>query len=80
MAILSSADFFSTVTFLKSSFRLSEIALVSINLDPDQARSFVKLDLGPNCSQRLSADDKSLLAGRIKLLCFVFFFSQPIEP
>ena len=26
-------------------------------LDPDQARSFVGPDLGPNCFQRLSEDD-----------------------
>ena len=26
-------------------------------LDPDQARHFVGLDLGPNCLRRLSADD-----------------------
>ena len=32
---------------------------VSNSLDPDQARSFVGPDLGPNCLQRLSADDKS---------------------
>ena len=34
------------------------------NLDPDQARHFVGPDLGPNCLQRLSADDKSPLAGK----------------
>ena len=28
-------------------------------LDPDQDRHFVGPDLGPNCLQRLSADDKS---------------------
>ena len=28
-------------------------------LDPDQARHFVGLYLGPNCLQRLSADDTS---------------------
>ena len=32
---------------------------VSNSLDPDQARHFVRPDLGPNCLQRLSADDKS---------------------
>ena len=32
---------------------------VSNSLDPDQARHFVGSDLGPNCLQRLSADDKS---------------------
>ena len=32
---------------------------VSNSLDPDQARHFVGPDLGPNCLQRLSADNKS---------------------
>ena len=32
---------------------------VSNSLDPDQARHYVGSDLGPNCLQRLSADDKS---------------------
>ena len=31
---------------------------MSNSLDPDQARHFVGPDLGPNCLQRLSADDK----------------------
>ena len=30
---------------------------MSNSLDPDQARHFVRLDLSPNCLQRLSADD-----------------------
>ena len=34
-------------------------------LDPDQARYFVGADLGPNCLQRLSADDTS--RQRVKL-------------
>ena len=29
------------------------------SLDPDQARHFVGPDLGPNCLQRLSGDNKS---------------------
>ena len=29
-----------------------------VNLDPDQAQHFVGLDLGQNCLQRLSAEDK----------------------
>ena len=37
---------------------------VSNSLDPDQARHFVRPDLGPNCLQRLSADNKSPLAGK----------------
>ena len=32
---------------------------VSNSLDPDHARPFVGSDLGPNCLQRLSADDES---------------------
>ena len=31
---------------------------MSNSLDPDQARHFVRPDLGPNCLQRLSADAK----------------------
>ena len=31
---------------------------VSNSLDPDQARRFVGPDRGPNCLQRISADDK----------------------
>ena len=34
---------------------------VSNSLDPDQARHFVGPDLGPDCLQRLSADNKSSL-------------------
>ena len=32
---------------------------MSISLDLNQARHFVGPDLGPNCLQRLSADDTS---------------------
>ena len=32
---------------------------VSSRLDPDQVRRFLEPDLGPNCLQRLSADDTS---------------------
>ena len=48
--------------FLKSSFLkkiLSGLPSVSNSLDPDQARHFVGPDLGPNCLQKLSADDTS---------------------
>ena len=45
---------FSNSTFFKNSFR--NIIWVSNSLDPDQARHFVRPDLGPNCLQRLSAD------------------------
>ena len=36
------------------------------SLKPDQARRFVGPDLGPNCLQRLSADDTS--RQRVKLI------------
>ena len=41
--------------YSKHSFRLT--TRVANKLDPDQARRFIGLDLGPNCLQRLSADD-----------------------
>ena len=54
MLVLSSADFFPKSNYLKISFRIT----IRVNiLDPDQARHSVGLDLGPNCLQRLSADD-----------------------
>ena len=41
---------------------------MSNSLDPDQARHFVGPDLGPNCLQRVSADDKSCHQ-RLKSYC-----------
>ena len=35
---------------------------VSYGFDPDQDRHFVGPDLGPNCLQLLSADDKKVAA------------------
>ena len=56
--LLSSADFFfSKLTFSKNSFR--NTIRVSNSLDPDQDRHSVGPDLGSNCLQRLSADDKT---------------------
>ena len=49
--------FFSKWAFSKNSFR--NTIRVSTKSDLDQARCFVGPDLGPNCLQRLSADDKS---------------------
>ena len=49
--------FFSKSTSLKNSFR--NTIRVSNSLDPDQAGHFVLPDLGPNCLQRLSAEDTS---------------------
>ena len=51
-----SSGFFFRLTF---SINLSGIPSVSNSLDPDRARHFAGPDLGSNCSQRLSADDKS---------------------
>ena len=50
---------FGELPFSKNSFR--NTIRVSNSLDPDQDRHFVYPDLGPNCLQRISADDKSLL-------------------
>ena len=41
---------------------------MSNSLDLDQAQHFVGPHLGPNCLQRLSADDKSPLAGKELML------------
>ena len=49
-----SADIFQNQHFQKV---LSGILSVSNSLEPDQARRSVGPDLGPNCLQRLSADD-----------------------
>ena len=43
--------------FSKYSFR--NTIIVSNSLDPDQYRHSVDPDLGPNCLQRLSADNRS---------------------
>ena len=51
-SFLSSADCFQNHLFRK-------ILSVSNSLDPDQAQHNVGPGLGPNCLQRLSADDKS---------------------
>ena len=48
--------------FSKNSFR--NTIRVSNGLDPDQDRHSVGPDLGPNCLQRKSADDKSGPAGK----------------
>ena len=55
MFFLSSADFFQIQFFLKKLFR--NTIRVSNSWDPNQTRRFVGPDLGPNCLQKLSADD-----------------------
>ena len=52
MLLLSSAIFLAKVSF-RNTIRVSD------SLDPGQDRHSVGPDLGPNCLQRLSADDKS---------------------
>ena len=60
MLLLFSANFFFKIVFSKNSFR--NTIRVSNSLDFDLDRFSVSPDLGPSCLQRLSADDKSLLA------------------
>ena len=48
---------FFKVNFFEKFFREYQQDVNS--LDPDQAQHFVGPDLGPNCLQRLSADDTS---------------------
>ena len=55
LCFLSSADFFK-VNFFEKFFQ-EHYQSVKQFLDPDQARHFVGPDLGPNCLQRLSADN-----------------------
>ena len=55
MLLLSPADSFK-INFLKNSFRNTIRGLNSF--DPDQAQQKVGPDLGSNCLQRLSADNK----------------------
>ena len=57
--LLSSVDFFQDQLFKKKSFR--NTIRVSNGFDPDQDRHSVRPDLGPNCLQKISADDKSSL-------------------
>ena len=55
MAFLSFADFFNSLlkNYVKNTTRMSN------SLDPDQVQLFIGPDLGPNCLQRLLADDTS---------------------
>ena len=57
VALMLSPDFFSKLMISKDSFRNTN--RVSNSKGPDQDRSCIGPDLGPNCSHRLSADDKS---------------------
>ena len=56
MFVVVSAYFFQKITFSKNSFR--NTIRVSNGMDTGQDRHSVGSDLGPNCLQRLSADNK----------------------
>ena len=78
-AFLSSAVFFSKLTFSKNSF--GNTIRVSNILEPDQARRFVGPDLGSNCLVRLSADDTRRQRTNDSLVinsCFVAMISSLI--
>ena len=47
---------------------LSGIPSVLNSLESDQARQNVRPDLGPNCLQKLSADDTSMHGGRVSTI------------
>ena len=55
MHFLSSTVFFFQNPFFQKNFRTT--MRMSNSLDPDQARHFVGPNLGPNCLQKLSAND-----------------------
>ena len=57
MLLLPSADFFQHLIFSKKFFQEHTIR-VSNGLNPDQDLHVAGPDLGPNCLQRLSADNK----------------------
>ena len=54
--LLSLADFFFQNQLFRKYYFMNTIR-VSNSLDPDQARHVVRPDPGPDCLQRLSADD-----------------------
>ena len=63
MSFLSSDDILFKISLFVVGFFLKiyfgNISRMSSSLNPDHARRFVGPDLGPNCLQRLSADDTS---------------------
>ena len=59
LKLSTSADFLVQTVFFLQKIIFRNSILVSIYLDPDQEGHSVGSDLGPNCLQRLSADDKS---------------------
>ena len=57
MLFFSSAVFCLKPTFSNNSSGIPWECQLSNSLDPDQARHFVGPDLGPNCFQKLTADE-----------------------
>ena len=56
---------------------------MSNSLDPDQTRHIVGPDLGPNCLQRLSADDTSWQRAMLEVFfretCFYFTLNHGLD-
>ena len=80
MVLVSSADFFSNLTFKKNS--LKNTIRVSNSLDPDQNRHFVGPESDPNCLQRLSTVIRSChLQGEVNSFPFQFQYllSVPLK-
>ena len=61
MLLLSSADLFFKINLFKKFFQENYQSVKQFQMKTDilSDRHFVGPDLGPNCLQRLSADDKS---------------------
>ena len=59
MHLFPSADFFFKINLFDFSHEHIRAKVLN-TLDPDQDRHSVDADLGPNCLQRLSAEDKKI--------------------
>ena len=70
---ITSADFLKIESF----FPYMIAFCVSSSWDPDQARHFIGPDLGPNCLQRLSADNKSQLVGNELIVLLYYIHVNP---
>ena len=65
---LSTADFFSKSTFIKTSVKNTN--RVSNSLDQNQAEHFAGNNLGPNCLQMLSADETAFFKAPIMSILY----------
>ena len=75
---LSSADCFLKSTFSKNSFK--NTIRVSNSLDPDQARHYVRPDLGPNCLQRLQQTTLVVKELTLKAMLSMFILHTLTSP